>query len=120
MLRLANPELSACLPMRKRSQGKAKRPERRLVQSELLLLPYDSNSTYDVYASFRSGSLNAPQSAKDVLKHSVQLVLWFALLTTFLATQRALSHAQGVHATAPLTMSCGPTRAAERADHPRL
>jgi hypothetical protein len=107
--------MSAGLPMKKRSPGKAKRLiDSRLNQAQVLQFPDNLNRTYEIYSSFRSGSLfHERKSLKDVIGHALQLMLWFAVLTTFFASQRALLHAHAPQAT-PLA------KTAESVGHARL
>lgn len=118
--------MSARLPMKKRTPGRAKRlVDRRVDQSQILLFPENLTRTYDMYAAFRSGALfHKRKSFKDIVGHGVQLMIWFALLTTFFVCQRAMLHTPSLHATAPisapLTASFGPQKTAERIDRTRI
>ncbi len=118
--------MSARLPMKKRTQGRAKRlVDRRVDQSQILLFPENLTRTYDMYAAFRSGALfHKRKSLKDILGHAVQLMIWFALLTAFFVTQRAMLHTPSVHAavptSAPLTASFRSDKTAARIDRTRI
>ncbi len=118
--------MSARLPMKKRTQGRAKRlVDRRVDQSQNLLFPENLTRTYEMYASFRSGALfHKRKSFKDILGHGVQLMIWFALLTTFFVSQRAMLHTPtlnaAVPASAPITASFGSDKTAERIDDRRI
>lgn len=105
--------------MKKRTQAKNKRlVDRQMDQSQVIFFPDHIDRTYELYASYRSGSmLNKRNSWKEVLGHTAQLLLWFVLLTSFFVSQRALLH-QPTHAQLPFGNSL--TKTAERPEHPRL
>jgi hypothetical protein len=103
--------------MKKRSQGKARRLERRNVQVAAIS---QNDSIYQLYSRFGA---NGQRSGKETLKQTMLLLLWFAVLTTFIAMQNALLHTPISHAPTvviPVTASAHALRMAQRAENPSL
>jgi hypothetical protein len=105
--------------MRKRSQGKARRPERRTVQVQVLA---HNDSIYQLYSRFGTAER---RTRKEALKQTMLLLLWFAVLTTFFAMQNAIlrthiSQDSTTRPVGPVTASAQALRLAERGEHPSL
>lgn len=90
--------------MRKKSLGKASRLEvkRSVTTTQEMLIPHDLNSSY-LYSSFTNRpAIRQQRNGRQAIKHTFQLLLWFAALTTFFATQHALLHSDPMKTAAPV------------------